>query len=834
MLPCGCEHVCCGICEHAARAGRPRLFTRESAAQWDPPNLTDYRGADKLEARNGDSGEPTMWFWQMTGTRWPAHDKRESRTTFNTATKAWRRLTASQEERSAETAARYDREDARLELEAAEELRVVEEEQRVLEEMCKQEAREQQQQQRRRRAEEAASRVHAARNRVRELPMRPRDASPRIALLAALRGVTGNRLCDWAWVESDPIGSSRVRYSVRDSSPRLELPLDEPDEMMARIVAASGSDERPPWADWWPSPSELVGNPLLAERARAWSLERGRSPEPEPRATTWALQQVIAARRGWDGTWSGMHVSGGEETERNAFRWRRDTLRLRFIECCLAPTALPALLDEPDLPDSLWEAEPGSINDEELAMLERWERGEMHNELLREYSFCYKLFFTASAAAAASLPPLAPGAHAWAASVLRQAACGEREPLKLVGGKWACDVHVSSNLKLALEPLPPRFTYPVATLPAAIAAIGEACNRNRWSSWPPRSHCESELPPAPCVQELSRYFQGSFTAASTGIWDKSKLFPASFDFHGGYPQRHPARAVPTHLPQPEHRTVSRVSLNLSVFLRTRGSHCRADCGEIVGGSFADDNFPSTHPPYPPIEPRYHSKDEMQRFYSAALRGMQCDCQGRLATPDDPGAYARHSFRARAARVPPEPRPPLRRCSLECCRCDDVQHELPPASADAGVAAVANYIAARRAELARQSQRELQRRKAEIAEEKRKQEQDQKRKQAAADARKRKREREDELIRLQLEERHERLREKERARLRARYGDAWSEGAPEVPCAVALSVEREGEGSIEGRSCGPSSGPAEEPCSEGPLYALGLPPGFDDSVVPSAC
>ena len=115
MLPCGCEHVCCGICEHAARAGRPRLFTCESAAQWDP---TDYRGADKLEARNGDSGEPTMWFWQMTGTRWPAHDKRESRTTFNTATKAWRRLTASQEERSAETAARYDREDARLELDS--------------------------------------------------------------------------------------------------------------------------------------------------------------------------------------------------------------------------------------------------------------------------------------------------------------------------------------------------------------------------------------------------------------------------------------------------------------------------------------------------------------------------------------------------------------------------------------------------------------------------------------------------------------------------------------------------------------------------------------------
>ena len=31
-----------------------------------------------------------------------------------------------------------------------------------------------------------------------------------------------------------------------------------------------------------------------------------------------------------------------------------------------------------------------------------------------------------------------------------------------------------------------------------------------------------------------------------------------------------------------------------------------------------------------------------------------------------------------------------------------------------------------------------------------------------------------------------MREKQRASLRARYGDAWSEGAPEVPCAVALS------------------------------------------------
>ena len=93
------------------------------------------------------------------------------------------------------------------------------------------------------------------------------------------------------------------------------------------------------------------------------------------------------------------------------------------------------------------------------------------------------------------------------------------------------------------------------------------------------------------MRELSRYFQGTFTAATTGTFDTSKLFPACFAFRDGYPQRHPARAVPTNLPQPERRSVSRVGLSLSVFLRTRGSHCRADIGEIVGGSFSDGSFP---------------------------------------------------------------------------------------------------------------------------------------------------------------------------------------------------------------------------------------------------
>ena len=176
--------------------------------------------------------------------------------------------------------------------------------------------------------------------------------------------------------------------------------------------------------------------------------------------------------------------------------------------------------------------------------------------------------------------------------------------------------------------------------------------------------------------------------------------------------------------------------------------------------------------------------------------------------DNPGACARLSFHTK----PPgqlQPRPPLRRCSLECCRCDDVQHELPPASADAGVAAVAEYITARRAEVARQSQRLLQQRKAEMAEQQWKQEQEQKRK----EARKRKRERE------------------EQARLRARFGDAIpsSEGALEVS-AVAVSADA-AEGVLDAVAV---RGASSEPCNEGPVYDLGLPSGFDDSVVPMAC
>ena len=93
MLECGCEGSCCRICEHAKHAGRPRLV-RDNAADWGPPDLNKLKGAGNLDARNGDAGEPSMWYWQVYGTSWD-----RQRRSFNVATKAYRRLSATLEER---------------------------------------------------------------------------------------------------------------------------------------------------------------------------------------------------------------------------------------------------------------------------------------------------------------------------------------------------------------------------------------------------------------------------------------------------------------------------------------------------------------------------------------------------------------------------------------------------------------------------------------------------------------------------------------------------------------------------------------------------------------
>ena len=103
-MACGCAEECCGICVHAQAAGR----TRENAADWEPPDLNALRGQENQEERNGEAGKPVLWFWQMTGTRWDLAGK-----SFDAAKKAWRRLAATQEERSEETLARLERADER-------------------------------------------------------------------------------------------------------------------------------------------------------------------------------------------------------------------------------------------------------------------------------------------------------------------------------------------------------------------------------------------------------------------------------------------------------------------------------------------------------------------------------------------------------------------------------------------------------------------------------------------------------------------------------------------------------------------------------------------------
>ena len=105
-LECGCVDACCDICALAAEAGRPRLRP-ENANDWAPPDLNKLRGKKHAADRDADDGVPMLWFWQMEGRRWNMLGGPSS--SFDLAKKAWRRLAASNEERSAESARRQER-----------------------------------------------------------------------------------------------------------------------------------------------------------------------------------------------------------------------------------------------------------------------------------------------------------------------------------------------------------------------------------------------------------------------------------------------------------------------------------------------------------------------------------------------------------------------------------------------------------------------------------------------------------------------------------------------------------------------------------------------------
>jgi len=586
-----------------------------------------------------------LWFWQMEGRRWPLDGK-----SFNIAAKAWRRLAASAEERVEERLARYDRADAAFD-------RQVEEEQRVHRE-------EQARQQRRRRIIEAAG----ARTRVRTAALqersRQRDPNPRFAILHALRDIA--HMAYWQ------------RWDI--GYPRL-IPLDDGDEMMVQVIAQTGSSSRPEWADWWPSPQELIST----------------SRHDPGHAKSWKLQQTVAVRLGWDGSWSGRYVNGKgrqAEADNSAYRWRLDTLKLAFAKVCLPPSRLPPLLAEPSIPDTLWDLDPEEMSEEQMQSLMQLDRAQEHNATISEYTQCYESFFRTDQIESES-PAIAPGAHAWAPSVLRQMLCGERPAPTIIEGRWKCDVGVAASLSLALPPQSCRQFEPQEPLPMHIALIAETCRINKWDEWPPRSHRESELPPAPFVDELPTYFSGRIVPASCGYEDQSKRFPRSFHFkdrhvhdYSAVPNdglRHPPKLLPA--PPPAPRTVVRVHLDLKPFLRTRGSHCRSDCGEIVGCK-----------PQSNFERKFNVAPVFKEYQ---IDRTVCECYGQpMSKPEADGLLlstrAPKSFHLQ---LPPKAVP---KCAIACCSCEDTHHCLPPESKySPELMAVLRYANARRAELARQ-------------------------------------------------------------------------------------------------------------------------------------
>jgi len=159
-------------------------------------------------------------------------------------------------------------------------------------------------------------------------------------------------------------------------------------------------------------------------------------------------------------------------------------------------------------------------------------------------------------------------------------ATSDRPQVQIANGRWACDFGVSVSLKLDLEPQHLLKSVP-PPLPAHIAMIGSLCDKHSWECWPPQAWCESDLGTPPFVEELGKHFRGTLTYGHQGT-DPSKTFPTCFNFSDGWPQRIQQATFSRPLPRKE-QTVQRVRLNLKPFLQTRGSHCRLDRGEIVGG-----------------------------------------------------------------------------------------------------------------------------------------------------------------------------------------------------------------------------------------------------------
>mmetsp|Transcript_5765 Transcript_5765/g.12119 ORF Transcript_5765/g.12119 Transcript_5765/m.12119 type:complete len:203 (+) Transcript_5765:185-793(+) len=86
-MDCGCVDECCGICEHARAAKRPRLVDADIATAWVPPDLNKLRGAKHRDARESPDSHPVMWYWQVTGKEWDLEGR-----SFDVAKKTYSRL----------------------------------------------------------------------------------------------------------------------------------------------------------------------------------------------------------------------------------------------------------------------------------------------------------------------------------------------------------------------------------------------------------------------------------------------------------------------------------------------------------------------------------------------------------------------------------------------------------------------------------------------------------------------------------------------------------------------------------------------------------------------
>ena len=401
----------------AAAAGRTRITTAANAALWTPPDLKAlrYRPAE----RDAIDGEPTMWYWQMTGRLWD----RKAKPSYDAAKKAHGRLLEGADHADERrTADREKHADAR-----------------ALARECEQ--------------QEAAEREEQERAQARAMVDRRETKTARVAIAAQRKARASER-----------------ELRLRDPNPRRELlgafadvrrflrPVLDVGAMLDALAA--GGEARPDWANWWPC-------------ANWWSLAEHRAFEGGwdgswcGRHATYQLPERPGPHDLIEADDSDADYE--HSTRHPHFQWRQSELRLLYMERHLPPSSLPSPEAVPSLAPELEESE--QLTGEQQHQLWAHERALVSNAVLAEYAEWYTTYLRCRGAIACPLPALAPDAHGWAPSILLQARRGERALPEITDDRWPCDFGVRARLSkdVIVEPRPP--------LPLEIEHIVEQCRR---------------------------------------------------------------------------------------------------------------------------------------------------------------------------------------------------------------------------------------------------------------------------------------------------------------------------------------------------------------------